>query len=110
MVSTRPRPVTSTVPPAGATESSTNVNAVALVLPAASALVTTSTGELVVSADHEKSLERYGPPTGRLTSEGLCVQPAEPPASAAVALEVEPEDPVSLTALVSVNEPGAAPR
>src|SRR3954452_875042 len=70
MVSTRPMPVTSTVPPAGATESSANVNAVALVLPAASALVTTSTGELVVSADHEKSLERYGPPTGRFTSDG----------------------------------------
>jgi hypothetical protein len=85
------------------------VSAVAAVLPAASVPVTVSPGELVVSADHEKALETYGPPAGVLTTEGLCAHPVKVPDRAAVALESGPE-PASLTALVSVNEPTAEPR
>jgi hypothetical protein len=44
-----------------------------------------------------------------LSSDGLWVQPVKTPDKEAVVLEAGPE-PLSLTALVSVNEPEAAPR
>ena len=75
-----------------------------MVLPAASAPVTSSVGEEVVPCAQVKVFESYGPPGGVDTVEPVCVHPVEVPPSAAVALEVGP-DAVSLTAFLILNEP-----
>src|SRR5690242_12763005 len=98
-------PLTVSAPPVGAFESFVNVSdGAAVVLPAASAAVTTSVGELVVPCDQLKALESYGPPAGVDTVEGVCVQPLVVPPRAAVADEAGADTP-SVTALVSLNEP-----
>ena len=81
----------------------------AVVLPAVSAPVTTSVGELVVPALQLKVFESYGPPLGVDTVDGVCDQPLVVPPSAAVADEPGPDSP-SLTAFVSVKEPATEPR
>ena len=81
-----------------------NVSVVVVVLPATSAPVTSSVGELVVPALQPKPFESNGPPAGVDTVDGVCDQPAGEPPSAAVAEDWAPDSP-SLTAFVSVNEP-----
>jgi len=73
-------------------------------LPAPSAAVTTSVGELVVPGDQLKGFESYGPPAGVETVDGVCDQPLVVPPSAAVAEEPAPDSP-SVTAFVSLKEP-----
>ena len=97
-----------TVPPEGPVESLTNVSVVWAVLPATSRPVTTSVGALVAPAVQLKEFETYGPPAGVDTVDGVWLQPVVAPPRAAVALDADP-DPASLTALVSVKEPAAAP-
>ena len=89
----------------GAAESSVSVRvAAAVVLPAASAPVTISVGEVLVFCAHVNVFESYGPPAGLLTVEGVCVQPVAVPPRAAVALDAGP-DSESLTAFLILNEP-----
>src|SRR5436190_18507983 len=98
-------PLTVSAPPVGAFESFVNVRVeAALVLPATSAAVTTSVGELEVPCDQLKLFESYGPPPGVDTVEGVCDHPLVVPPSAAVADEAGPDSP-SVTAFVSANEP-----
>jgi hypothetical protein len=97
------------VPPVGAVESSTNVSVVVAVLPVRSRPVTTSVGALVVAAAQLNGAEAYGPPEGVDTVDGMWVQPVDVPPRAAVVLDAGPL-PASLTALVRVNDPAAAPR
>src|SRR5919198_193275 len=98
-------PLTVSAPPLGAVESSVNVSAVAaVVLPAASAPVTTSVGELVVPWLQLKEFESYGPPAGVETVDAVCVQPVVVPPSAAVADDAGPES-ESATAFVILKEP-----
>src|SRR5436309_11287246 len=100
-----PPPLTVSAPPVGAFESSVSVSVeAAVVLPAPSAAVTTSVGELDVPCDQLKLFESYGPPAGDDTVEGVCDQPLVVPPSAAVADEAGPDSP-SVTAFVSLNEP-----
>jgi hypothetical protein len=95
---------------AGAVESFVNVSVdAAVVLPAVSAAVTTSVGELLVAAFHENVFESYGPPAGVFTVEAVCVQPDVVPPRAAVAEDAGP-DSESLTVLRSLKLPAAAPR
>ena len=97
-------------PPAGAVESFVNVRVLEpVVLPAVSAPVTTSVGELVVPAFQAKLFDSNGPPPGDETVDDVCDQPLVVPPSAAVVEEAGP-DSASLTVFVSLNEPAAAPR
>ena len=58
-------PLTTSAPPVGAAESSVKLRVgAAVVLPAASAPVTTSVGALDVPCDQLKVFESYGPPAG----------------------------------------------
>ncbi len=87
-------PFTDSAPPAGAVESFVKVSApAACVFPATSAPVRFSVGELVVPCAQLNVLESNGPPAGVDTVEGVCVQPALPPASAAVWEEAGPDSP-----------------
>src|SRR6185312_3244550 len=98
-------PLAVSAPPVGAFESFVNVSFDAdVVLPAASAAVTTSVGELVVPCVQPKLLESKGPPAGVETVDGVCDQPPVVPPSAAVADEDGPASP-SVTAFVNLNEP-----
>src|SRR6185312_16754478 len=97
-------PLAVSAPPVGAFESFVKVSVdAAVVLPAASAAVTTSVGELVVPCVQPKLLESYGPPAGVETVDGVCDQPLVVPPSAAVA-EAAGADSLSVTAFVSLNE------
>src|SRR5512133_1347703 len=102
--------LTVSAPPVGAFESFVNVSVeAAAVLPAPSAAVTTSVGELLVPAFQLKVFESYGPPAGVETVDGVCDQPLVVPPRADVADEAGP-DSVSPTALCSLKLPAAAPR
>jgi hypothetical protein len=95
-------------PPVGAVESFVSVRVCVDVLPAASALVTVSVGELDVPSDQAKVAETYGPPDGVETVPGACVQPVDVPVSAAVALDAGSETP-SATVFVNVRLPPEPP-
>src|SRR5207237_1592166 len=97
-------PFTVSAPLVGAAESSVKASVVPVVLPAASAPVTTSVGELDAPCVQPKVFESKGPPAGVDTVDGVCDQPLVVPPRAAVAEEATPES-ESPTALVSLNEP-----
>src|SRR5947208_9757945 len=102
-------PFTMSAPPVGAVESFVNVRVLEpAVLPAVSAPVTTSVGELVVPGFQLKLFDSYGPPAGDDTVDVVCDHPVVVPPSAAVADEAGP-DSASLTVVISLNEPAAAP-
>ena len=102
--------LTVSAPPVGADESFVSVSVdEAVVLPAESAPVTTSVGELVVPEFQLKALDSYGPPAGDETVDAECDHPVLVPPSAPVADDAGPDSP-SVTAFVSLNEPAAEPR
>src|SRR5919201_3681998 len=88
----------------GAVTSFVKVSVVCVVLPAASAPVTVSVGEVEVPCDQENAFDTYGPPAGDETVDGVCDQPVLRPTRDAVAEEAGPDTP-SETAFVSVTDP-----
>ena len=104
-----PPPAGVTTDAVGAAESSTNVRMAVLVFPARSAACTTSVGELVVPAVHEKAPDRNGPPSGVDTVWPTCDQPVAGPVSAGKLEEAGPDSP-SATAFENCRLPATTPR